>query len=122
MHPKPIYEYQIATLSRHRKQRLYSSLIPLDYCFYLLLPFIPILFEEFLQLLQPLPDALYSPATLDDHRLPRLYNGQPKASGKPDREAFGQASPEVKFRVLKAPFKDKIKNDLVVICLQLFHD
>ena len=85
-----------------------------------------ILFEGFLQLLlnflQPLPNAPYCPAPLDDHRFPRLNDGQPKAFGKPDREVMDQASPEVKFRVLQAPLNDKIKNDLVVIRLQSFHD
>ena len=49
----------------------------------------PILFEELLHLLLC---ALYCPAPLDDHSLPRLYNynGLPKACGQ---EAADEATP-----------------------------
>jgi hypothetical protein len=53
---------------------------------------------------------------------PASYDGQPQALGKPDREAVEQVSLQVKFRVIQAPFQDKIRTDLVVIRLQRFHD
>jgi len=76
-------------------------------------------FEKFLYILLNVP---YGAPTQDDRGFPRLYDGQPKTFGKPDREALEHASPEIKLRILQTSFKDKIKADPVVARLQRFHN
>jgi len=76
-------------------------------------------FEKFLYILLNVP---YGAPTQNDHGFPRLYEGQPETFGKPDREAFDHASPEIRLRILYTSFKDKIKADPVVTRLQRFHN